>query len=535
MYSIYKNAIKVLVWLGSKIEYTEPAFDFIDAHQDVDLWPIQRTQMMQRYRREGSNSYPKYDPGIADAFRQLLDHPWFTRVWIFQESVANPNTEMQQGDLSTHWDKFVYACGLFSHMLEQALKIGSEAFMPKWKPARSIDAVHFAASMRPSVPYTSDPPHQLPCQIEPLGIRKTDSLVMIRHMADVRSATFDKDQHDHDHQRLPNTTWHHPRLKELLPILRNSRATDPRDKVFGLLSLAGAKHDSSVLPHADYQRTLCEVYLRTVRYWLNSEPTQDLSFLNHVEYPSDVDHLPSWAPDWSTGFDVPRIVSHNPLPTKQHPYRAGGESQASAEITYHMDLHSLNSINLLKVKGVHYMSIARIETSDNVGTCYLDIVGRDRIFLGIYPTTKMMPYLTAFRNVVEALCLVRHDRVNFWHTKAETKSSPEASFTTEDEQRISNELVKIKSRRPTILYEECGDYKRAFFVSDSGFMGFAPRAALPGDAVCVLHGATTPFVLRRDGGGGYWKLLGECYVFGIMNGEVMEELPAAEELIFEIC
>ena len=78
---------------------------------------------------------------------------------------------------------------------------------------------------------------------------------------------------------------------------------------------------------------------------------------------------------------------------------------------------------------------------------------------------------------------------------------------------------------------------RAFFVSNTGFIGFLPSNAREGDEIYVFKGARVPFVVRRIVGrnfalpGKYFTFIGECFVYGIMHGEVMEDLPDVSELI----
>ena len=50
-------------------------------------------------------------------------------------------------------------------------------------------------------------------------------------------------------------------------------------------------------------------------------------------------------------------------------------------------------------------------------------------------------------------------------------------------------------------------------------VGLAPHGAREGDLVFVAVGADVPYVLRSCGDG--YELIGECYVQGIMDGEVM--------------
>lgn len=58
---------------------------------------------------------------------------------------------------------------------------------------------------------------------------------------------------------------------------------------------------------------------------------------------------------------------------------------------------------------------------------------------------------------------------------------------------------------------------KRFASSSDGYLGLVPVSSLPGDVVCVVMGASVPFVLRplHDG----YQLIGECYVHGLMCGE----------------
>lgn len=69
--------------------------------------------------------------------------------------------------------------------------------------------------------------------------------------------------------------------------------------------------------------------------------------------------------------------------------------------------------------------------------------------------------------------------------------------------------------------------------TQNGFIGTVPRTARKGDLVCVLFGGQTPFVLRRDvHQEGLYRLVGDCYVHGLMNGEALN--MELEEQKFEI-
>ena len=65
---------------------------------------------------------------------------------------------------------------------------------------------------------------------------------------------------------------------------------------------------------------------------------------------------------------------------------------------------------------------------------------------------------------------------------------------------------------------------RSLFVTRSGLLGLGPTTVVQGDVVGVLGGCKVPVVLRGVGGGGgggskRYRLVGETYVHGIMDGE----------------
>lgn len=65
---------------------------------------------------------------------------------------------------------------------------------------------------------------------------------------------------------------------------------------------------------------------------------------------------------------------------------------------------------------------------------------------------------------------------------------------------------------------------RHVFRTEEGHVGMGPGAMAEGDVVVVLHGVSTPVVLRRVMGGRgreEWTLVGEAYCDGVMAGEAL--------------
>jgi hypothetical protein len=75
-------------------------------------------------------------------------------------------------------------------------------------------------------------------------------------------------------------------------------------------------------------------------------------------------------------------------------------------------------------------------------------------------------------------------------------------------------------------------HNRKPFISSEGYVGLVPAHSRPGDIVCIIFGADVPFILRNVGEGEY-QLIGEAYVFGIMDGEFVK--GDSREEIFCLC
>jgi heterokaryon incompatibility protein (HET) len=95
------------------------------------------------------------------------------------------------------------------------------------------------------------------------------------------------------------------RLWNLLCSTRQCASTDPRDKVYALLSLVWA---DSRFPHvlvADYNTPTRTLFINIARVLLKQV---GLTFLLAAQHFTTDFELPSWVPDWSMRFDTARIL-----------------------------------------------------------------------------------------------------------------------------------------------------------------------------------------------------------------------------------
>ncbi|RTE80930.1 hypothetical protein BHE90_004561 [Fusarium euwallaceae] len=79
------------------------------------------------------------------------------------------------------------------------------------------------------------------------------------------------------------------------------------------------------------------------------------------------------------------------------------------------------------------------------------------------------------------------------------------------------------------IYQACAH--RRLLVTTRGYLGLAPWNAKVGDAVFVLKGGKTPFLLREhEAPGQGYRLVGEAFVYGIMGGEAVDLVPEVKQI-----
>jgi hypothetical protein len=74
------------------------------------------------------------------------------------------------------------------------------------------------------------------------------------------------------------------------------------------------------------------------------------------------------------------------------------------------------------------------------------------------------------------------------------------------------------------LHDTTQGMARRFITTNEGNIGMASCRVAKGDQVCILLGCNIPLVLRQRENEPYHEVIGECYLHGLMNGEIMNEL-----------
>ncbi|KAH7324782.1 heterokaryon incompatibility protein-domain-containing protein [Stachybotrys elegans] len=563
MAEIYSGAFSVIIWLGDGKDRSPDEIKFV--HTSIDLYShLQKTtpesagvqsdqpntvtrniddsflpmelesignsavSEWEDYVRSHARGSPtSLDELLAAGmalFEQFLQgQRWFSRAWTFQECVMSRDAQVVYGSDSRNWKLLVQAC---QYIAAHATSDRRFAISRSLQVGRLVDDIVLRGA------YHQD---------------ASDLLIQLQGPSHPLWEEQQKRSERNGFERLMGKT----RLKALLPLLRPTEATEPVDKVFALTGFAHDDGSNIIFPNHPQEVGL--LYLSVVKYWINSPRTStavrttgradkytywdeipsplyvqepDMSFLSHIRYDHDNRHfMPTWVPDWSLPLEVvPLSECHN--------FRASGDWVEPAII------NDAGFIPDLRIPGIHVMTIAKISASPQAYEEHTEILGAPGTHYPLTSMTYLDAYLQLMRPVdisnVSAPPSSQDANGGFWRhrrggtevTKLHNNHSPnKAHYTHED---IKNALNKEPSQQEDHAAQiRCLAEGRSLVTTDAGFIGLAPRLTAPGDQVHVLPGAATPIILRETGMGSF-ILIGECYIFGIMHGEAMEQLPPEE-------
>ncbi|KHJ31213.1 putative heterokaryon incompatibility protein [Erysiphe necator] len=238
MKSIYPMASTVLVWLGEADDKTESAINAIEEwatfnrHYRYDNCATQFSKFEEQFAFR-----PDYRDTL-EAVGKLTNRPWFNRCWTFQEIILSSQAEIHVGKFQLNWDWFNQALEAFPmHLLADNVLNNNALFMCYGKAKKK----NSASTSVDSIPESS-------C------------------------------------------------LSRVLMITRKFLATDPRDKIFAVLSMATMKNPSNYQPN--YKKTVWDTYVSSTLAMIKEENSLNV-LISTGGYNRDKS-LPSWCPDWSS-------------------------------------------------------------------------------------------------------------------------------------------------------------------------------------------------------------------------------------------
>jgi len=317
------------------------------------------------------------------------------------------------------------------------------------------------------------------------------------------------------HRQNVRSTGTYPSLASLLDRLVLRGATDPRDLIYAQLGSCEDPDHPGL--HPDYSLLTCETYLRTARYLVSSGQHE---FIHAVGAPCTLHDLPSWVPDWSTAKVRFPIVLRSNNPSIIRKYQAGGASNPEFRLTQDPrvliirgalvdsvcackspsipSLHTPTSIAMLA--GLVASSAELVQQSQAVAE------GRDAI-------ETQLRLITADASLpTYPLEKANYDAMMTWLFPSTCLANDKETTT------VFDKLVTAFAS-----YSRNVAAGRRFCLTTSGSLGQIPAEAKPGDQVCIISGIETPFLVREHpGAGGFYSLIGDCFIDGLMFGEALE-------------
>jgi hypothetical protein len=296
-------------------------------------------------------------------------------------------------------------------------------------------------------------------------------------------------------------------LLDLLSLGQKFHATDPRDKVYALLGLAVDRDVLGLQPN--YEIEASSVFLQTALRII--EVGRSLDILSWAS-PHRGSTFPCWVPDWS------RNTRDAPTPLLI--------TTASRSI-YRASLQST----------------LEMETTDGGSTLILTggIVDRVKDSWSLYSLLKEDDF-SLLSSLVKKACLL---------SRYEARSDVELALATtlvagQDFENKKTTPEVSEWMRPLLRLDETysGDFsavsaahevesiaaykfikslgpvsRRSLVITAKGYLCLAPMDTKDGDCIAVLLGGKTPYILRPDEE--QYRFLGESFVYGIMEGELM--------------
>ncbi|MCJ1277397.1 hypothetical protein MMC21_005209 [Puttea exsequens] len=529
MGQIYSFTRQVIAWMGRGNRSSESAIAFVEMlfgeMEDMESKGLQPTlaplmSLPARVHNAPAQMQASYK---WSALSHLLRNPWFERIWVMQEVIMACAQTSRTSCVGSHILLSFEKCTVDFNVLAGVLRMLENDYLHS------------------NLVYD----RQNKDGLDELGIYPPgfDAIKTFSTFRELRSRGT--------------------------PVLLNSalshawhfKASDDRDKVYAVMAFADEVADASLRP--DYTSTAEDVYTVWTKALL--ERDDDYPMLLHmagIGLQRSLSKLPSWVPDFSCGSSEVQLASEMTKSIKGRHYLASGVNH---KIEIKVDLSSLK----LQFQGIRV---------DTIGVVFRQPSSEksDRWYHILKPSRFFTPDKKFHRSFLQWLDDIEHFLSNpspslnsnqpqpreiLWQTIVGDYPTGEAPIESNLSEAFEcwyqaqrelagknrSSLLDSISRRPDV-YDQAQtfeDLKAAslhdrpvFGTTQKRLLGHGSKGLLPGDTVCIVKGALTPFLLRpvmdnmEDAGNDSqpWRLVGGCFVHGLMYGEGLE-MGELEEFI----
>ncbi|OAA71714.1 Heterokaryon incompatibility [Akanthomyces lecanii RCEF 1005] len=312
----------------------------------------------------------------------------------------------------------------------------------------------------------------------------------------------------------------------ILDATRNTQASDARDKIYGVLGFFGASETDpeNIFPEPDYKKTAVELYADVSRAIITNTGNLDVLSSCYGFFQSSVPDLPSWAACWN---DTPVQYFDEKV------FSAAG----SSSVVYEDSDDKL----LLRIKG-RKVDFAKLtgQLPSSIGYSNEACIELWRYWWKFASALESYPTGETVADVFKAtLCwgsdLAFHRQKPGGYTETfdawlKVLTGPDDTSTAARHVFNDKEPSKYAHRATAITWG------RNLGITDGGYLAMVPITSEVSDEIVIFQGAKLPFIVRTEDGKS--KLVGPCYVHGMMDGEfaTKDDAPAAGELAwFALC
>jgi hypothetical protein len=334
------------------------------------------------------------------------------------------------------------------------------------------------------------------------------------------------------------TKRHSYTFLQTLSSFRTRQSYDPRDKIYGMLGLAAQTWVDWMKP--DYTRTTEEVYRAVVSAAV--ERTGKMDFLSHCYGKRHLGlRLPSFVPDWTASIEE---LSHANYLSRAFamPYFDASRG-TKAELMSSTPEKATSKGSIFDV--ILRVGPSRVDDSTtaeilNTWRNLAQVDETDFVSIGQsmnHPPSgegskapRVSKEVAFWQTMCGGLGCDWDESNHFWHRAIHDKDWPKYEKW---------QTWIVAGHNPQVFDADVGDFDNAhnavangryFAVTEKGFIGFVPMAAMVGDAAAILAGADIPYILRpcQDNNASEdspvcYAVVGDAYVHGVTDGEAFIE------------
>jgi Heterokaryon incompatibility protein (HET) len=508
MDSIYSNASRTLIWTGNSRNSGNPESGLYRICQIVNTWDTSKPANFRffdpksgriRFHKPTTDLPKISESKLIQSLQVVFDSPWFHRRWVIQEVVLAKSVELLIGYFSISWTWVGLAAALlrtqYGHLITKSIRSESRIirhamnayFMFRLSPGYEIPAldIELLTLLRLASSFKNTNPLDTIYALRGLikNIRGIDLL---------------------DYLKVDYSLKEEQLLIKLTDLLICSKKA-PLD----FLSDAGTE---PIIPQT--------------MYWggMKKEITTATWIPRWVEKSRTL--LDLWAVDErfeaSRGLQCERLVSRSPMHLAINGIFASTVMWRGDVLVF--PFIENGTIGKSRPAVRYILSLILSGAFKCSESTHLDGLISTRV-LEVFARV-----LTAGRDSQSKRDTTKRANVSSFAALLLLILEPENTLEYSNLSAIAGNINPDKF----LQIAETLTVNRTLFVTMQGHLGLGPVEMKAGDKIYVFGGASMPFVLRKvaseDISNNLYKLIGECYIDGIMDGETVDAMKEKQNL-----